>query len=390
MASANPSTEVDVSNDDDPSDEAGRWYELEVARSYRIHGFPQFSELPGEIRNMIWKIFLRATTVSFVGPGPRNFAFNISAVNQEARSLVLGNHTTLFHNSLDGRTVRMNPMQDTFLTYKLDFPIVVATPGRDLPYIPFRKVISVSLIPGQMPSGPGQMPQGPGFDFARQEWGTLDLSQFPNLAEYTLSACQSGADWYIQGLQRYWPDIVGEQAEDCFWRGNTPLHRTEAALFFREKGLSSFADTGIEWSHEGNHELFRYVNQLASDELIEFKRLNTNWRFSPLAYHEVIGQIQRVMDTGTAFPELVVRVWIIRPKDKAPKDEAHHSWEEVISHEDDEGSDWDTMGQIRRLWQMTRMTWNRSKGFQTYAQVVSTAAGEDEALFLEEGHAEAA
>ncbi|KAK7425824.1 hypothetical protein QQZ08_007673 [Neonectria magnoliae] len=425
----NPSSDKDKPQDESPEEDTSS---VVVGRDA---SFPQFPGLPGEIRNMIWEKLVDPTTVNFFDYGEmdafKSYAYRLSLVNREARSLVLRSHTVRFCTIPKMCNIRMDPVRDTFFTLLHYFPTLMAMPGRDLPYYPFRKVLSAW---DSMPFH--------GTDYHRLPLGPFVLTSFPDLREYTLTSDRGYNYESIKGYQMYGPDIVGEQDDDMLWgrRDNEDGYREEAERFFQDKGLSSFADTGLRWPIDSPWDTIRNAADVAAAEILEYKTWwwlkyhpspypltwkHMTWKqfvprigfygyswndtsmggewagfryytatqrveFSPLAYWEVVDQLNTLENAHKPLPDLVVRVWIIRPGEEAPENQPHHAWETVLSREEDDDTVSMTRNSIRTLWQMTRLTWNENKSFASRSHISSTAQGGGPILVFDNNHAPAA
>ncbi|KAK7419497.1 hypothetical protein QQX98_003266 [Neonectria punicea] len=311
----NPSSDKDKPQDESP----GEGTSSVVVR--RDVSFPQFLDLPGEIRNMIWEKLVDPTTASFFDNREidafKSYAHGLSLVNREARYLVLRSHTVRFRTIPKMCNIRMDPVLSAWDS------------------MPFYG------------------------DYSRLPLGPFVLTSFPDLREYTLTSERRYNYECINGYQMYGPHIVGEQEDDMLWgrRGNKNGYREEAERFFRDKGLSSFADTGLRWPVDPIWDEGQNVVSVARTELLDYKSLwwyihrspfsitwkHMTWRqfvprigfygysqndtsiggawagfryytatqrveFSPLAYWEIVDQLNTVENAHKPLPDLVVRV----------------------------------------------------------------------------------
>ncbi|KAH6995977.1 hypothetical protein BKA56DRAFT_666250 [Ilyonectria sp. MPI-CAGE-AT-0026] len=218
----------------------------------------------------------------------------------------------------------------------------------------------------------------------------LLLGRFRHLREYTLMAETTDGSWLIPGCQIYEPQVVDRRddgntytwIEECSPEPHPRI--VEAEEYFAQRGIAG--DTGLGWPL--NDDVNRAATMLAIKSwstrrqapvpslghimprigLMGYSANATSiggqWagfryyvdtgrvEFTPLAYHEV----QELLEAGTksqgVLPDMVVRVWVIRPGEEgiAP-DESYHGWEEVQSYSETED---ERTCKIRGLWQMTR------------------------------------
>ncbi|KAH7017172.1 hypothetical protein EDB80DRAFT_873901 [Ilyonectria destructans] len=256
-------------------------------------------------------------------------------------------------------------------------------PAPEYPELPFWKVACVIRDTGECMLNRFR-------DHVTMPLPKLQLGRFRHLREYTMMAETTDGSWLIPGCQMYEPQVVAKRDD-----GNTyswieefspqPHPRiVEAEEYFTQKGIPG--DTGLSWPLDEN--VNRAATMLAIRSwstgnqppvstlgdimprigLMGYSANATSiggqWagfryymdtervEFTPLAYHEVLQFLEAGTKSQGVLPDMVVRVWVIRPGEEgiAP-DESYHGWEEVQSYSETED---DRTCKIRGLWQMAR------------------------------------
>ncbi|KAH8736151.1 hypothetical protein BGZ61DRAFT_527139 [Ilyonectria robusta] len=227
-------------------------------------------------------------------------------------------------------------------------------------------------------------------DTATMPLPKLLLGRFRHLREYTLMAETTNGSWLIPGCQIYEPQVVDRRdngntfnwIEECSPERHPRV--TEAEEYFTQRGIAG--DTGLGWPL--NEDVNRAAPILAIKSwstrrqapvptlgrimprigLMGYSANATSiggqWagfryyvdtgrvEFTPLAYHEVQELLEAGRKSQGVLPDMVVRVWVIRPGEEgiAP-DESYHGWEEVQPYSETED---ERTCKIRGLWQRTR------------------------------------
>jgi hypothetical protein len=185
------------------------------------------------------------------------------------------------------------------------------------------------------------------------------------------------------------PDIIAPRRLKEGWGlARVGPHDTAAAEYFVSRGIS--ADTGEKWIFDMDKRVAPYTDYISApiDTRTGYGRdltprigfygfsrgtmsLGGKWagfryftetnevHFSPLAWSEVQYFVHRwytpegtgINPPRTPHPQLIARVWIIRPGKEAEPAQPHHCWLKVKEWEE---GDPDWVAQVEIMWKMVR------------------------------------
>ncbi|KAF5679445.1 hypothetical protein FHETE_862 [Fusarium heterosporum] len=198
--------------------------------------------------------------------------------------------------------------------------------------------------------------------------------RFPIIEELALSVQIAPKVWHIDSFQMFGPDIVAPRNSNQGWGLARCGHDPVAAKYFADRGIT--ADTGLEWKFRPS--LYRYssneISQLQDLQKIDRNDNRTNYKpriglygfsrgtmsqgglwagfryytdtgevyFTPLSWSEVEHIVHRLsvpqgpvrVLPGNQDPQLIARLWIVRPSDKVPPNKPHHCWLKVKQWEE--------------------------------------------------------
>ncbi|KAM0191691.1 hypothetical protein ACHAPA_008287 [Fusarium lateritium] len=293
----------------------------------------------------------------------------------------------------DGRVFfRLDPISDTLLVKQMCLPEIESTKswdpatfGLDRHALPVRRLMTQSfriMTPLCDKDYPDWMYRHHPRSFY-PDWSEVPFSaslpvfsHLPLVEELVLSIQRAGTEWNIDDFQMFGPEIIAPRRREQGWFGP---HDEAAAEYFASRGIS--ADTGEKWISTFAYDMggSRYDNTSPpSGTRIGFygfssgtMSLGGKWAgfrhftetnevyFSPLAWSEVQHFVHRwyapdgraMNPPGDPQPQLIARVWIIRPGKEAEPARPHHCWLKVKEWEE---GDPDWVAQVETMWKMVR------------------------------------
>lgn len=387
-----------------PQKDQGSSKKMHPSEDGKLEDFHLFPRLPVELRCMIWEKGLAMAQYANMNPLSVKAPLTkpviaISQTCREAYAVVLRTHDFVFRNWA-GELVRSDMNQSIFLTSGMTLPTEFTVRGSITPEWPIRRLVSIDrhLVDEnrditqmfQLPSVIGDMDTD------------LDLECFPKLEEFSMAYTRTQLDWWLEGHQRYRPEIVRAAPKNCLWDVDLdPDYRLNATAYFAMHDIS--ADTGVRWEVDIREDpwdsmamwrakqLNNGVSHAVPSDMVWACRPNVGFmglsrdstshggfwfgfrfytdtckaEFSPLSWDEVKDTTlacqttyngHRNRDVKTHFPEMVVKVFIIRPGQVPWPQESHHAWEEIPKWVNDEHVD---TSKVRLLWKLIRDKFNR-------------------------------
>ncbi|KAF7557526.1 hypothetical protein G7046_g6014 [Stylonectria norvegica] len=335
--------------------------------------FPQFQKLPAEIREMVWKLAMPVEMVRFDNSYPEvDQRAKIRFVNRECYCVWKSSQVLQFQDACF-LTRFMDPVNDIFLTTDMMLPTLGQNDLEDeIDPLPIRKLLS-DITEGLEET----MFVREHCINIRKVGQLLDLDALPLLEEFVMAVPTTCTDWWVPGYQIEGPElpVSGLLSQD----GSNDYIVSSASSAV---GNGPRGDTGIEWpvtqrsridlgpdtpqihpwsgydydqGLDAGHSQIHDNRVLPRIGLRGYSQDSTSYgghwagfryytdtrrvEFSPLAWSEVKDTLLVCQSRLGPLPELVCKIFIVRPGETAPC-EQHHCWEEVVEAKDDET--WET------------------------------------------------
>ncbi|KIL95617.1 hypothetical protein FAVG1_00354 [Fusarium avenaceum] len=307
-----------------------------------------------------------------------------SIVNNSRKIVAFGYGNILF---------RLDPVRDTLLVKNMCLPYIESKKdwNRDIWEVP-RRGLPIRRLMTQSRAISRPKPNGLYFFLSVYRlWSqvpfstSLDvLSHLPLVEELVLSFKDASRAWHIDGFQMFGPDIIAPRRREEGWGlERVGPHDKAAAEYSFSRGIS--ADTGEKWRFQMDTGVLlsqpsdfisapidiqpgQKVNLTPRIGFYGFSRgtrsLGGKWagfryftetgevHFSPLAWSEVRYFVNRWYHPEAMLesqPQLIARVWIIRPGKEAEPDQQHHCWLKVKKWEE---GDPNWVSQVETMWKM--------------------------------------